>query len=101
MSLEPTLPSERTRLAWTRTVLAGVVCLLGVLRLLAEVSVPLVAVIGIAVLLAAVVLGGLVIRRRVRNREMITDTAVGRNAALLTGIVVLACFGAMLYVVLI
>ena len=48
MTPEPTLPAERTRLAWQRTVLAGVVCLLGVLRLLAEVSVPLVVAVGLA-----------------------------------------------------
>ena len=60
MSLEPTLPAERTRLAWQRTVLAGVVCLLVVLRLLAEVSLPLVAAVAVVVLLGAVlvVVGG-------------------------------------------
>jgi hypothetical protein len=98
--LEPTLPAERTRLAWQRTVLAGVVCLLGTLRLLAEVSVPLVAVAAITAVLGAAFGVGATIRRSVRGRGMATDTAVGRNAALLTGLVSLACLTAMAYVIL-
>ena len=100
MPPEPTMPAERTRLAWTRTTLAGVVCLLGVLRLLADVSVSLVAAVGITVLLAGGALVGARIRSRVRNRELTTDTAVGRNAALLTIIVSLTCLSAMAYAIL-
>jgi hypothetical protein len=98
--LEPTLPVERTRLAWQRTVLAGVVCLLGALRLLAEVSVPLVAVTAIAGVLGAAFAVGATVRRSVRGRGLSTDTAVGRNAALLTGLVTLACLTAMVYAIL-
>ena len=94
------MPAERTRLAWTRTTLAGVVCLLGVLRLLSEVSVPLVAALGIALLLAAALIAGARIRGRVRGRPLSTDTSVGRNAVLLTGVVSLACLSAMAYVIL-
>lgn len=94
------MPAERTRLAWTRTTLAGVVCLLGVLRLLSEVSVPLVAALGIALLLAAALIAGARIRGRVRGRQLSTDTSVGRNAVLLTGVVSLACLSAMAYVIL-
>ena len=100
MSLEPTLPSERTRLAWQRTILAGVVCLLGVLRLLAEVSLPLLAVVAVVVLTGAVLVVTATIRRAVRGRDLTADTGVGRNAALLTALVSVACLGAMAYVVL-
>ena len=100
MALEPTLPAERTRLAWQRTVLAAVVCLLAVLRLLAEVSVPLVAAVGIALLLGTVLPVAASIRRSVRGREMTTDTGVGRNAAMLTALVSVACLGSIAYVLL-
>ncbi|HEY5788665.1 MAG TPA: DUF202 domain-containing protein [Microlunatus sp.] len=100
MPLEPTLPAERTRLAWQRTVLAGVLCLLVDLRLLAEVSVPLVAVVGLLVLLVAAVPVAAIIREAVRGRELSTETAVGRNAALLTTLVTAACVGGIAYVVL-
>lgn len=98
--LEPTLPAERTRLAWQRTMLAGVVCLLGVLRLLAEVSLPLVVVAGIAAILGAIFAVGAAIRRSVRGRDLTADTGVGRNAALLTGLISLTCVAAMVYVIL-
>jgi uncharacterized membrane protein YidH (DUF202 family) len=101
VSLEPTLPAERTRLAWQRTILAGVVCLLGVLRLLAEVSLPLLAVIAVVVLLGAVLVVTAAIRRAVRGRDLTSDTGVGRNAALLTSLVSVACLGAMAYVALV
>ncbi|BAK33741.1 hypothetical protein MLP_07270 [Microlunatus phosphovorus NM-1] len=101
MSIEPTMPAERTRLAWTRTTLAGVVCLLGVLRLLAEVSVPLVAAVGIALLIAGALVAGVRIRSRVQRRQLTTETAVGRNAALLTTVASLACLSAMAYVILV
>ena len=101
MTPEPTLPAERTRLAWQRTVLAGVVCLLGVLRLLAEVSVSLVAVVGLAVLLGAVFFVAATIRGAVRGRVLTTDTGVGRNTAMLTSLVSVACLGGIAYVVLV
>lgn len=100
MALDPTLPVERTRLAWQRTVLAGVVCLLVALRLLAEVSVPLVVAIGLATLLGIMFLVATAIRRRVRGRVMDTDTAIGRNAALLTALVSAACVAGIAYVLL-
>jgi len=100
VTLEPTLPAERTRLAWQRTVLAGLVCLLAVLRLLAEVSVPLVVAVGLMVLLGAVFGVGATIRAAVRGRDLTTDTGVGRNAAMLTGLVSVASFGGIAYVLL-
>jgi hypothetical protein len=99
--MEPTLPAERTRLAWQRTVLAGVVCLLGVLRLLAEVSISLVAAVGLALLLAVVFVVAASIRRAVRGRVMSSDTAVGRNAAMLTALVTVASLGGIAYIVLV
>lgn len=99
--LEPTLPTERTRLAWQRTVLAATVCLLGVLRLLANISVPLVAVAGIVLVISGAVFTAVSIRRSVRGRQLVSDTGVGRNAAMLTAIVALACLGAMVYAILV
>jgi hypothetical protein len=81
-------------------VLAAVVCLLAVLRLLAEVSIGLVAAIGVAVLLAATLVVSTAIRRSVRRRELTTDTRVGRNAAMLTGVVAVACLLSIAYVLL-
>lgn len=100
MAPEPTLPAERTRLAWQRTVLSAVVCLLAVLRLLAEVSLGLVAAIGVTVLLGGALLVSATIRRSVRRRELTTDTGVGRNAALLTGLVAAACLASIAYLLL-
>jgi hypothetical protein len=40
------------------------------------------------------------IRRSVRGREMTTDTGVGRNAAMLTALVSVACLGSIAYVLL-
>lgn len=101
MPPEPTLPAERTRLAWQRTVLAGVVCLLVVLRLLAEVSLPAGAALGLVVLMGMVILVATSIRRAVRGRQLTTQTAIGRNAALLSIVVGLACVVAIVYVVLV
>ena len=100
MAPEPTLPAERTRLAWQRTVLSAGVCLLAVLRLLAEVSLGLVAAIGVTVLLGGALLVSATIRRSVRRRELTTDTGVGRNAALLTGLVAAACLASIAYLLL-
>lgn len=98
--MEPTLPTERTRLAWQRTTLAGALCLLVVLRLLADVSLPLVAAVVVALLVAAAFLVAATIRRSVRGRRLTTQTAVGRNAALLTALACSACLAAMAYVIL-
>ena len=100
MALEPTLPTERTRLAWQRTTSAGVICLLAVLRLLAEVSVPMAAVIGVVTLLVATAAVAVAIRRRVRGRRLSSQTAVGHSAALLAGLVSLACLAGMAYALL-
>jgi hypothetical protein len=82
-------------------VLVAVGAALGaVLRLLAEVSVPLVAAVGIALLLGSVLPVAASIRRSVRGREMTTDTGVGRNAAMLTALVSVACLGSIAYVLL-
>ena len=98
--MEPTLPAERTRLAWQRTILAGVVCLLVVLRLLAEVSVPLVVAAAIVGLLVGGAAVSTSIRRAVRGRDLTADTSIGRNALLLSVLVSLTCVTAMAYVLL-
>lgn len=74
---------------------------MGVLRLLAEVSVPLVASVAITLLIAGALLAGVRIRRRVRRRQLSTETDAGRNAVLLTTVVSLACLCAMAYVILV
>jgi hypothetical protein len=101
MALEPTLPAERTRMAWQRTTLAGIVSLLVLLRLLAEVSVPTTVVVGVLALLGAAASVAAAIRRSVRGRSLTSETGIGRNAALLTGLVTLACLAAMAYVLLV
>ena len=57
--------------------------------------------VAVVVLLGAVLAVAGTIRRGVRGRDITSDTGVGRNAALLTAVVSLACFAAMAYVVLI
>ena len=71
------------------------------LRLLAEVSVPLVAAVGLA---GAARRGARCRRDHPRRRSgdatLTTDTGVGRNAAMLTGLVSVACVGGIAYVLL-
>jgi hypothetical protein len=52
------------------------------------------------VLLGAVFGVGATIRAAVRGRDLTTDTGVGRNAAMLTGLVSVASFGGIAYVLL-
>jgi hypothetical protein len=56
---------------------------------------------GVVLVIAGGVFAGVSIRRSVRGRQLMTDTNVGRNAAMLTSIVSLACLGAMVYALLV
>ena len=60
---DPGLQSERTGLAWQRTMLAGLTCSLLVARLLASVSIFLSVILGLMALLCTAGLGWLAIRR--------------------------------------
>ncbi len=100
---DPGLQNERTGLAWQRTMLAGLVCSLLVARLLAEVWVPLAAIIGLAALLGTAGLGWIALRRFRRHgdalhtRQPIGD---GRPQALVSVVVILTAVGALVYAVL-
>ena len=60
--------NERTRLAWQRTVLAGLACALVLVRLLVDISAGAAALVGLAALLSAALLGRWTLRRYVANR---------------------------------
>ncbi len=100
---DPGLQNERTGLAWQRTMLAGLVCSLLVARLLAEVWLPLAAVVGLASLLATAGLGGIAIGRFRRNAEALhaqRPVGDGRLQAVISAVVVLTAVGALVFTVL-
>ena len=66
------LQNERTRLAWSRTVLSGLACGLVVARLLATVSLTLALLTGILALGAATSIGGVSLRRFRRHGHALT-----------------------------
>ena len=93
------LANERTFLAWIRTALGFLAAGAGVAAV-AQIGGDLVVGLGVALVLGAGLVVGATIRRSIRGRDLTTDTPVGRNGALLTGIVAVACLAAMAYVVL-
>ena len=97
------LQNERTGLAWQRTMLAGLVCSLLVARLLAEISVALAVVTGLAALLGTAGLGWLALRRFRRHSHALhgqRPIGDGRPQALISTVVALTAIGALIFAVL-
>ena len=111
MSSTPTAPggpwdaglqSERTALAWQRTLLSGLACALVVARLVALVSWPAAVVTGIVALVTTAALGVLARRRFRRNDAAVRQhgaLADARAPLLLCVLVVLTAVGAAVVVV--
>ena len=94
---DPGLPSERTGLAWQRTLLSGLACALVVARLLALTSWLAGLVTGLLALGCTAALGFLALRRyrrndlAVRRHQLLAD---GREPLLLTGLVTVTALAA-------
>jgi uncharacterized membrane protein YidH (DUF202 family) len=100
---DPGLQNERTGLAWQRTMLAGLTCSLLVARLLATISLTLSVIIGLLALLCTAGLGWIAIRRFRMNDAAIREKGSvgdGKASGLVSLLVVLTAFGALLYVAL-
>ena len=100
---DPGLQNERTGLAWQRTMLAGLTCSLLVARLLATISLTLSVIIGLLALLCTAGLGWIAIRRFRMNDAAIREKGSvgdGKANGLVSLLVVLTAFGALLYVAL-
>ena len=100
---DPGLQNERTGLAWQRTMLSGLTCSLLTTRLLADISVLLALVVGLAALAGTAGLGGIGIRRFRRNSlDLHAGRPVGGGASpfVVSGVLVLTGLGALVYVLL-
>lgn len=100
---DPGLQNERTRLAWQRTMLAGLTASLLIARLLATTSFVLAVVLGLLALLCTAGLGWLGISRfRRQNAALHSGAALadGRAPGLITVVMVITAVGAALYVLL-
>lgn len=95
------LQNERTRLAWQRTLIAGLACGLVVARLLAPSSLMLAVAIGLAAVANTVALGWLTRRRYVRNQAKLHQDLPlddGRAHLLVTVLLLTTGIGALGYV---
>lgn len=100
-SWDPGLQSERTGLAWQRTLLSGLACSLLVSRLLSAVSVVLALTAGLLALLSTAVLGWWSVTRYRRQDAAIRaghPIGDGWPSLLLSGLVVVTALGALVYV---
>ena len=100
---DPGLQSERTGLAWQRTLLSGLACALVVARLLALTSWAAALVTGLLALGCTAGLGLLALRRYHRNDAAVRHhrpLADGREPLLLTGLVTVTAVAAAGLVVL-
>ncbi len=98
---DPGLQSERTALAWQRTLLSGLACSLVVARLVALVSWPAAAVTGLAAVGTTAALAVLARRRFRHNDEAVRwhrPLADGRAPLLLCVLVVLTAVAAAVVV---
>jgi len=98
---DPGLQSERTALAWQRTLLAGLACALVVARLVWLVSVPAAVVTGSAAAATTAALGVLARRRFRRNDHAVRHElplADARAPLLLSVLVVLTALAAAVVV---
>jgi len=97
------MQNERTRLAWQRTMLAGLACSLLVARLLAPSSLGLSIAIGLAAVLSTAALAWISIRRYVDNNSALQlEHPIGdaRSQAIVAALVILTAIGSVVYVVL-
>jgi uncharacterized membrane protein YidH (DUF202 family) len=98
------LQNERTRLAWQRTSLSGLVCSLLVARLLAPISLPLAVLVGLAAVLSTAALSWFSINRYAgvhdalhRNRPI----GDGRSHLAVTALVLITAVGSIAYVAIV
>ena len=95
------MQNERTRLAWQRTLLSGLVCSLVVARLLASISLTLAFLLGMAAVASSAVLGWFsILRYTTTNAALHHDQRIGdgRPAAAVTALVIVTAIGSLLYV---
>ena len=99
---DPGLQNERTGLAWQRTVLSGLTCSLLISRLLAELSITLAVVIGLAALSCTAGLGAVgILRFRQMGRALHNDRPIGgaMPQLLITALLGLTAVAALTYVI--